>query len=299
MSGPPTQATNSVLNLINPPLTEIRMDSGGNGIDMNNAPLVNLPVPSNLTDAATKDYVDNNAGGAGIGIMNAWPGRAIDIPAGYLLCDGSTIGSPGTGAAIEDVEYQQVFEVIKYMLPNTGFEVWGTNVVNLPDMRGRIPVGLDPSLTNNQDGNAPNLGSTNGSYEHTLTMGEMPSHNHTGSTNMDGNHNHTGSSTGGSGNHTHSGSTNLDGNHQHGGVVVIGLGPYATSGGSGTNGSSGFAGNHSHTFTISSSGGHSHSISIVTDGDHSHTLTINAMGSGNAHYNMQPYLVVNWIIRYK
>lgn len=303
MSGPPTQATNSVLNLTNPPLTEIRMDSGGNGIDLNNAPLVNLPVPANPNDAATRDYVDNNAGGAGVGIMNAWPGRVVDIPSGYRLCDGTTIGAIGTGAASEDVEYQQLFEIIKFMLPNVGTEVWGVNTVALPNMQGRVPVGLDPTVTVNQDANAATLGSTNGDYEITLTTNEMPAHIHTGVTNMDGNHTHPGSSTGGTGNHTHQ--TVASATHTHTGTA-------SASGSCNTvefNGGGVFVSNCNHTHNVSigapsgttaiSGGGHTHTISIVTDGDHTHTLTINMTGSGNAHYNMQPYLVVNWIIRYK
>ena len=75
-------------------------------------------------------------------------------------------------------------------------------------------------------GTTYNAGSTGGEATHRLTVGELPSHNHTGSTNITGNHSHGVPDTGnynGSGNGFDSGGNNpgygiktsVDGNHSH------------------------------------------------------------------------------------
>lgn len=74
------------------------------------------------------------------GDIKMWSGSVSDIETGWLLCDGSTVSHPEGGT------------------------------VTSPDMRDRFIVGA---------GNSYAVGTTGGEATHTLTIAEMPSHNHT------------------------------------------------------------------------------------------------------------------------
>lgn len=82
------------------------------------------------------------------------------IPGGYLVCDGS---------AISRTEYSELFDVIGTLYGSGD----GSTTFNLPDLRGRVVTGLS---TTNSNFNV--LGKTGGEETHTLTINEMPSHNH-------------------------------------------------------------------------------------------------------------------------
>ncbi|WP_435135696.1 phage baseplate protein [Formosa sp. A9] len=103
----------------------------------------------------------------------------------------------------------------------TGWQLCdGTN--GTPDLRGRFIVGYHSTDT---DYNA--IGKTGGEKTHTLTVNEMPNHNHGGFTNHAGSHTHTmtfktGSSSGGGGTDLQPGTTvnetkttSSSGNHNH------------------------------------------------------------------------------------
>lgn len=83
------------------------------------------------------------------------------IPNGWLQCDGS---------AISRATYQNLFDAI-----GTTYGVGdGSTTFNLPDLRGRVPLGegQGPSLNNKT------LGETGGEEEHSLTESELASHKH-------------------------------------------------------------------------------------------------------------------------
>ena len=81
-------------------------------------------------------------------------------PTGFLISDGS---------AISRSEYSGLFTAI-----GTTFGVGdGTTTFNIPDMRGRVPVGVLGG-----DSNFGSLNSSGGAKTHTLTTGEMPNHRH-------------------------------------------------------------------------------------------------------------------------
>lgn len=82
------------------------------------------------------------------------------IPSNWLLCD---------GRAINREDYQELFNTI-----GTNFGSGdGFTTFNLPDLRKRVPVGKDEN-----DEDFDTLGNTGGEKEHTLTINEMPTHNH-------------------------------------------------------------------------------------------------------------------------
>lgn len=84
------------------------------------------------------------------------PFAGTTVPAGYLLCDGS---------AVSRIDYATLFEVI-----GTAFgDGDGSTTFNLPDLGGRVPLGVS-------QGHA--LGTTGGSETVTLTESELPAHTH-------------------------------------------------------------------------------------------------------------------------
>jgi microcystin-dependent protein len=96
-----------------------------------------------------------------VGAIVAYGGSSA--PSKWLLCDGS---------AISRSTYADLFAVT-----STAFGVGdGSETFNLPDLRGRIPVGLNGT-------SFATIGSTVGSETHTLTESELPivgGHSHAG-----------------------------------------------------------------------------------------------------------------------
>ena len=88
------------------------------------------------------------------------PYAGDSAPDTYLLCD---------GAEVSRETYADLFAVIgtKYGAGN------GSTTFNLPNLKGRIPLGLDPN-----DSDFNDRGKSGGAKTHTLTEAEMPSHDH-------------------------------------------------------------------------------------------------------------------------
>lgn len=148
------------------------------------------------------DESSNSGTGIPIGIIAIWSGTFDNIPVGWAVCDGEN----------------------------------GT-----PDLREKFVLGATVSYPNlSLDSSKHYVGDTGGEETHTLTVAEMPSHNHSGSTNSSGAHTHTWSR----------------GNNQ-----LEGYGNYVCAINSAKNG----------TVTVPSSGSHSHSISLnAAGGDAAH-----------------------------
>ena len=121
-----------------------------------------------------KTDVDINTGGttgakAPTGSMLLW--TTDTAPSGWLLC---------YGQAISRTTYVTLFGVI-----GTTYGIGdGSTTFNLPDMRGRVPLGQDDmggtSADRVTDSDADALGGADGAETHTLVEGETPAHTHDG-----------------------------------------------------------------------------------------------------------------------
>lgn len=115
------------------------------------------------------------------------PFAGINVPEGYLLCDGSEL---------EKAKYSELYDVIGNVY---GVATLGINTFKIPDLRGRFPLGRDnmdnsgtvPTLTGGfvdaGGGNidrvsgtaADTLGGSSGSADNALITSNLPEHQHT------------------------------------------------------------------------------------------------------------------------
>ena len=116
-------------------------------------------------DTTTKTLKVYNATAAGwyevgetSGVIKLYSGAAA--PTGWLLCN---------GAAISRTTYAALF-AITGILYGVGD---GSTTFNIPDLRGRVPVGLST------DTEFDALGETGGEKTHVLTEAELAAHTHT------------------------------------------------------------------------------------------------------------------------
>jgi len=155
----------SLLNLANAELVREAMELGDGALygfkdeeDM----------ASNATDAAAsqhsiKAYIDNLVANklAVAGEIKIW--TTASSPSGWLICDGS---------AVSRETYADLFMVIG----ETFGDGDGETTFNLPDLRGRVPIGVGTGDAD--DATEHILGEKDGTEEHQLTVAEMPEHKH-------------------------------------------------------------------------------------------------------------------------
>lgn len=125
----------------------------------------------------------NGSGGAAWQGFNGVPTGAIlpyggsSAPSGWLSCDGT---------AINRITYATLFATI-----GTAFGVGdGSTTFNLPDLRGRFPLGKDDmngtSANRVTAAAADSIGGSGGVESVALTVAQMPAHNHGGVTGLAG-----------------------------------------------------------------------------------------------------------------
>lgn len=180
------------------------------------------------------DTLNSNTSGVPTGNISPFGGTVI--PDGYLLCDGTQYST---------ITYADLFTVIGTMYcpgPCT------MGMFAVPDLRGKVPAGQGGTALSGT------IGSSVGAETHTLSSAEMPTHTHTGTTDVQGIHTHP-----------------ITLGQSFGGPTLL---PPS---------------NMFFPPTLSSN----------TDpaGAHSHNLNINSAGSGLPHNNIQPSLIIKYIIK--
>lgn len=188
------------------------------------------------------------------GVIEMFAGSTA--PTGWLICDGSNVSRR---------IYSDLFKVIGTTYGSGD----GNTTFTLPDMRGRVPMGVGQGvgLTNRT------LASTTGAESVAISTTELPSHNHTAS---DSGHSHTASSGNDSPDHAHG--------IQYVGSSGAGYGLYDTGSGR----SSGYL------YSQGATARHTHGITVNTGYS---SISIGNTGSGSAHNNMQPSIAINFIIK--
>lgn len=185
-------------------------------------------------------------------------GACMDF-AGDVIPDGWLDTNQG---AVSRTTYAALFAVIGTQFGSGD----GTTTFDLPHKDGRVTVGLKPG-----DSDFNILGENGGAKTHTLTVGEMPSHNHTQNSHnhVQDAHNHTQNAHA----HTVFGAMNADTGTTRRQVSL-------TTGGSDAQTQATTPTNQATTPTNQVA-----------------TATNQVAGGGGSHPNMPPYLTLNFIIR--
>ena len=214
----------------------------------------------------------------------------------WLVCDGS---------AISRTTYSALFTVI-----GTTFGIGDNNTTfNIPDLRARVPVGYNAGTIGSgaTARTAKTVAAGSGTETHVLTTAELAAHSHAIPATAhnhditDQSHSHAGANSGGTEDaslsvtdpgHTHNFNIHADWSSGNYGVGFTYGGPASpTSVESKTTGIT--IPDHKHSFTTTSV---ATGITGTEDEVTGITSTSPDTGSNTAHNNMQPHLVLNYII---
>lgn len=325
-SGEYYDRTESTVN-VNKQLVEVVESYSGGSLETD---LVFGTVTQSATSVTKKevdslkavDSVSASAGGAGVtGAITMW--AANTAPDGWLLCNGGSVSRD---------DYEDLFNVI-----GTTYGGNGSPMFNLPNLKGKTPVGYNSgdgsfNALGKTGGAKTHTLTVSQMPSHTHTQN---SHTHTQNSHTHSiNHDHANTNTGYfNTSHAHSFSDTSTSAGGHGHSIWWGSDrPISLSSGSKTPpannySSSGYrtgysggsvyewamnakaVGNHTHNVSGTTGGGgsnHRHSVNTPafsgnsggkTATNNSTTATNKSTGGGSSHNNLQPYIVLNYIIK--
>ena len=261
---------------------------GSQAFQGDNQPLY-VQNQNELKKAFNQVQASSISGAAPIGSVIMWAGTTANAPSTYAVCNGASLSTTGTYAAL--------FAVIGYRYGGSGANF------NLPDFTSNVPVGITgvpvvPSTkitsaasavdahTHTVNGTINGSGAPNTALGLGINAGNANTHTHAGATLNLSNLNA----------HTHAGGTLSGANSNIGNVAAHTHGVVGNTGGQSANhthtGGSGNADvNHQHTYFRPNTGAnslvvaggalHTHTINVSNQSaDHSHGLLFN---SGNAN----------------
>lgn len=205
-------------------------------------------------------------------------------PEGHLLCEGQ---------AVSRTAYSTLFSIIG-TLYGAGD---GLTTFNVPNLKGRVIVGKDAAQTE-----FDTLGEAGGAKTHILSASEMPSHTH-----VQNAHNHTQDAH----NHTQNSHNHTQNSHTHtinqpGSLGGPDQGIWADyAGGGATNvhvaqrvaNTSAWANRLGNAGTTATNIAATATNIAATATNQAATATNQNTGGGAAHNNLQPYMVLNYIIK--
>ena len=131
--------------------------------------------PAGPAGADGADGQDGAAGADGAPTGSIVMFGGLSAPSDWLLCN---------GALVSRSTYSALFTAIGTTFGSGD----GLTTFKLPDLRSRFPVGVGDGGANLSNRNP---GDTGGAETHTLTTAQMPSHNHSGSTDYESSHRHS------------------------------------------------------------------------------------------------------------
>lgn len=218
----------------------------------------NTPIDGQIYD---NYYWDNE--------MSAWRafGNLVPlVPAGVISQYAGSTAPDGyllcTGQSLSTNTYPALFAAIGYTYGGSD------SSFNVPNLQNRVPVGLGSETEFDA------LGETGGSKTHQLTINEMPSHTHTQDA-----HNHNQNQ------HTHSNAGWVFNGGNPGNIGArYGIAFQFNTGGSFVN--TGVTGGEVPWYNTN-----------TTATNQAATATNQNTGGGQAHTNLQPYIVLNYIIK--
>lgn len=117
-----------------------------------------------LRDDGTLATPSGGGGSETTGVIKMYGGSSA--PSGYLICDGS---------AVSRTTYAALYTALGGASSPFG-QGDGSTTFNLPDMRGRVPVGVGTGDAS--DATAHTLGEKEGTETHALTTAQLPPHSH-------------------------------------------------------------------------------------------------------------------------
>ena len=68
------------------------------------------------------------------------------VPAGWLYCNGATLGNASSGATNASDDYEALFDLIKNLWGNSGGTFSAGNLIHLPDLKGAFLRGIDTKV---------------------------------------------------------------------------------------------------------------------------------------------------------
>lgn len=197
-----------------------------------------------------------------IGTILPWP---MDwAPEGWALCNGQEL---------QIVQNQALFSLL-----GTKFGGNGTTTFKLPDLRGCVPVGMGLAPTNTNY----LLGQTGGAATTTLSIANLPAHNHQATFNP------AGMTCAASGSFTIPATSTLGNVATPDNTSYLAQAPRV-----GTTTVTTYNNNASVTKDVQLPGG---TVNVSGTVSGNGTVAVGNTGSGAAVNNMQPYLVLNYII---